>query len=211
MAAKKETSTPKKTIIDVAHPGQSAPATTAKPVIVTNRPILKDPMVVSKPEDDQPAAAAPPAAKTSTKPKLQPLTTEEEQKLTAPAPEAETAAPTETTAEAPASATEEKDKSSEKPAPVTKTELREGDVIKDPAKDEDAADQAAAEHAAAIQKLVDSKKYFLPINSVEKRRTKRIIILGLLLSVLLLLAWVDIALDAGLISIDGVNALTDFF
>ncbi len=33
-------------IFDVSRPGRSAPSTTAKPVIVSNRPVLQDPMVV---------------------------------------------------------------------------------------------------------------------------------------------------------------------
>lgn len=71
--------------------------------------------------------------------------------------------------------------------------------------------EAKAKHDAAIQKLVDSKQYFLPINAVEKRRTKHFVILGVLLSILLLLAWGDIALDAGLIQVSGVKPVTHFF
>jgi hypothetical protein len=38
----------KKKVIDVSHPGDSAPSETSKPVIITNRPIMKDPMMVSE-------------------------------------------------------------------------------------------------------------------------------------------------------------------
>jgi hypothetical protein len=71
--------------------------------------------------------------------------------------------------------------------------------------------EALAKHDEAIQQLVDSKQYFLPINAVEKRKTRHFVILGVLLSVLLLLAWGDIALDAGLIQISGIKPATHFF
>ena len=71
--------------------------------------------------------------------------------------------------------------------------------------------EAAAKHDAEIQKLVDSKQFFLPINSVEKRRSKRVVLLGVVLSLLLALAWADVALDAGIIQINGVKPVTHFF
>ena len=64
---------------------------------------------------------------------------------------------------------------------------------------------------AAIDKLTDNKKYYLPINAVEKRRSRRFVILGIILSLLLILAWADIALDSGLIHINGIKPLTHFF
>jgi len=76
---------------------------------------------------------------------------------------------------------------------------------------ENAAAAAAAKREAALQKLVESKKYVLPINSLEQRRTKRVVLLGLLLSLLLAAAWVDIALDAGLIHLAGLHPVTHFF
>jgi hypothetical protein len=80
-----------------------------------------------------------------------------------------------------------------------------------PKVDLEAEAKQQAEHDAAIQKLVDSKKYFLPINAVEKRRSKRFVAVGVLLSLLLLAAWADIAADAGLISVPGVKPVTHFF
>ena len=71
--------------------------------------------------------------------------------------------------------------------------------------------QAKAKHDEAVQKLIDGKQYFLPINAVEKRRTKNFVLLGLVVSLLLILAWGDIALDAGLITVPGVKPVTHFF
>jgi hypothetical protein len=64
---------------------------------------------------------------------------------------------------------------------------------------------------AAIHKLADSRTYFLKINSVEKQRTKRFVILGIVVSILLALAWVDIALDAGIIKLGGLKPVTHLF
>ncbi|HVW23193.1 MAG TPA: hypothetical protein VHB51_01780 [Candidatus Saccharimonadales bacterium] len=190
-----------KPIVDVAHPGKSAPAGTSKPVIVTNRPILQDPMVVtqegSKPEED---SGTPVSVKT-TAPTLKP--------------------------------TEDKAKAEPKLESTPKAEPEsDPDEIKSPATDgslDDAADdkprdpeaEAAAEADAeaaektktdeTVQKLVDSKQYYLPINSVEKRKTKRFIALGVLLAVVLAVAWADVALDAGLVHLGNIKPVTHFF
>lgn len=76
----------------------------------------------------------------------------------------------------------------------------------------DAEELAAKEkHDAEIQKLIDSRTYSLPIKTVEQRRSKRVVILGVLLSLVLIAAWINIALDAGLIEIGGVKPVTHFF
>jgi hypothetical protein len=66
--------------------------------------------------------------------------------------------------------------------------------------DEEAEAAAQAEHQAGIQKLVYSKQYFLPIVTVEERKNKRFIVIGIVLSLLLAISWLDVALDGGLIS-----------
>jgi hypothetical protein len=73
----------------------------------------------------------------------------------------------------------------------------------------EAAEQAR--HDAALQELVDSKQYALPINTVERRQTKRFVLLGIGLSVLLILIWLDIALDAGIFKLGGLKPVTHFF
>jgi hypothetical protein len=59
--------------------------------------------------------------------------------------------------------------------------------------------------------LVASGEYFLPISTVEKRRSRNFVASGVILSVLLLVLWVDIALDAGIIDLGGLKPLTHFF
>lgn len=182
-------------LIDVKHPDKAVPTDTARPVIVGNRPVLKDPMV-----NHEEARTAPelmdhsPEQKTSTpKPVKQKQETTSE---TAKKSKSETAPDNET----------QEAKVQDEPEVV-------GDDTTPQAKKEDPelAEAAESQHEADIQKLIDSKKYSLPINSVEKRRTKHTLVFGIVLSILLLLAWVNIALDAGLIEIDGVKPLTHFF
>jgi hypothetical protein len=139
-----------------------------------------------------------------------------------PAPEASDPTPTsaETTPEPEAepsstepapSPTPDKTKTDE-PAGEGESEADKGDKgadaqMVDPAEVE-AAEQA--KHDEAIQKLVDSKQYNLPINTIENRRTKRFVALGVLLALVLGVAWADIALDAGLVSVSGLPH-TKFF
>jgi hypothetical protein len=175
-----------KPIIDVAHPGKSAPSDNSKSVIVRSRPLLKDPMMAdNKPPTDAAAHDGP----AETKP-LQPAAKPNLKPPAAPSPE-----------------TEKPTEPEESPPPPDQSPTP---------KDNDAqqAEAEAAEQAkrqAAIDKLAASKQYYLPINSVEKRRSKRFVIFGVLLSLLLIVAWADIALDAGLIHLGNVKAPTHFF
>ncbi len=52
-----------------------------------------------------------------------------------------------------------------------------------------------------INRMIESKQYFLPINRTQKKKTKRFVILGTILSIILIIAWLFIASNAGLIKI----------
>lgn len=188
-----------KPIIDIAHPGKSAPSATSKPVIVTNRAILKDPMMADQgnQEPDLPDKEAAPtlAPSRSGRPNLKPTAVASEdtsatEPSSDPTPEPAKLSPAEDAATA--------DDDEATAAGQTEQQLA-------------AEDEAHAKHEAEIQKLIDAKQYFLPINAVEKRRSKRVVLLGVIVSLLLALAWADIALDAGLIQINGVKPATHFF
>lgn len=238
--AKAKPAEDKSKITDVAHPGKTPPSETSKPII-TNRPVLKDPMVVEdddadkvavtidKPHvgkvltPDEPTVADQPAATASLAD-----TTKTEEANSAPAePEksAKPAAPkkSETPPKDEKSIAETAPKTDDQPAtdndkPASEEETAEtapdDDAQKAPQPapaDLQAEEAKRAEHEAAIQKLADSKQYYLPINSVEKRRTKRVVLLGVVLSIVLVAAWLDIALDAGLVQVDGLKPVTHFF
>ena len=56
------------------------------------------------------------------------------------------------------------------------------------------------EHIKKLDQLVSSEHYFLPINMKEKRRNQKNVILLAVICVILAAVWVDVALDAGIIS-----------
>jgi hypothetical protein len=240
------------TIIDVNHPGTVAAEASGVPVIVTNRPVLKDPMVVENDENGNPVdkdkeeAAA--LAK-SKRIKIQPLAGSDDD-ADKPAKKSESSDDTKKTiaeiaAEADAKAGEKSaaDKKAEKteakpekadeekaeespkadetkaePAPAEEKpdvpELNPEDSEEAEQKDDPAAAEAArkaAEKQVALKKLAESGTYALPINAVEKRRVRRFALIAVVLLLVLGLAWTDLALDAQLIHINGVNPPTDFF
>jgi hypothetical protein len=205
-----------KQVMDVQKPDKVAADATAKPVIVANRQILRDPMVTAEATtpvaESKPSAPLVPEPAVEAKAEIQP---EEPEPATEPkvqAGEKVITPPTETAAEEPAK---------EEPAaePEAEPELEKADESETPEPTEvttDAAIEAAAEDAEAkrdaeLQKLIDKKQYFLPINAMEQRRAEQFIALGIVMSIILALAWLDISLDAGLIHIDNIHALTHFF
>ncbi|HET9174585.1 MAG TPA: hypothetical protein VFN56_04915 [Candidatus Saccharimonadales bacterium] len=256
-----------KKVFDVSKPGKSAPSPSSKPIIITNRPIMRDPMMTSdsgtettqadttaivKPRRElnlTPTMTAEALAQdaastdqvTDSLPAEEPSVSAADSDLAAEAADADATpdvsaaidvrpaepadvvkadetppTPVPDTAPTPAadagsteSASTEspKEDTTDKPAPATDKQLSPEEQQ---AAEEEAA-KAAAEHDAAIQKMIDAKQYFLPINTVEKRKTKHFIWAGVVLAVVLAVAWMDIALDAGLIHIAGIKAVTHFF
>ena len=61
-------------------------------------------------------------------------------------------------------------------------------------------EEADKEHLKKLDQLVESERYFLPINMREKRQNRRFIFIGVLICVFLAIVWYDVTLDAGLIS-----------
>lgn len=233
MAEKKTEAAAPVQIADVAKPGKSAPSASAKPIIVTNRPVLKDPMMVDETTktNDSAASAAP-----LTHLKIGPLSDAEKQvPATAPTSD-EPAAVTKTnttsdenpkrelvvdpphdetvTDTVASELTAEADKSAAEPdtAESDLTVSDEAPAKPDPTDAHAEADQAAADlRTKELADLVESRKFYLPINQVEKRKAKRYVWAGVILIVLLAVAWADVAADAGLISIPGIKAPTHFF
>ena len=184
---------------------------------------MKDPMMVADKPSEEEKVTVTVTSKTSLKPKLQPITAPEAKEESSPseaevkpaeADEKPAIAAPEPAKEAPEAKTPAEPvepKSETEPATLPSSDVREGDVIKDPAKEADEQERVETEKAMAIQKLVDSKEFFLPINSVEKRRTKRVVAAGVVLSIALALVWLNMSLDAGLLEIPGVQPVTHFF
>lgn len=198
------------------------PSKASKSVIVTNRPLLKDSV-----EDDDAGTkieVETTAKKTiaHTADTIKPSQPTEELKIPAgPAAKPEPAdepADEEIDEKPEEELTEEAASNKTAPKETPKEVPAEADDAKEPGQEEVQVqestlkeDKQQAQHDAAVEQLVNSRKYELPINAVEKRKTMHFVVLGIFLSVLLVLIWVDIALDAGLIKINGVSPVTHFF
>lgn len=222
-----------KAIADVAHPGTSAPSDTSKSII-THRPMMRDPMVVDEDEKQPEDKAGLTPGKSGGETKITPLS---EQKDDAPdtmasgAADADAKADDEAEAKTDDKAGDKEDRTDpvEKPAEPKADDVH-GAGAEEPAKDDnaetgdkpgvepgkdktvdDAKAAAQAEEDAKTAKLIESRKYFLPINAVEQRRSTQIAVAGVILALILAVAWVDVALDAGLIHLGGIKPVTHIF
>lgn len=181
-----------KQIMDVSRPGTTAPSDTSKPVIVNNRPMLKDPIIAKTSDQvsDVPEKEAPSVGPEKGKITIEPPAKDPNQ------------ADDKDQEEVPEKAVETHDSMEDED---------ENDPVKQTAEQANAEAEKIAKHEAEIDKLAESKQFFLPINSIEDRKTKRFILIGVVLSLVLAVVWIDIALDAGLIKLGGLKSLTHFF
>lgn len=290
----KKASTPTPKVMDVAHPKATRATETTVPLIVTNRSILKDPMVVGDDAKAETTNAEAPKPSSKKEPiikkiQLQPLSTTEsaaaDVEVTAtssslgapdlpisapvkkdddaatkdeasdksepdstptqaePTPRDPTAAdkqsdPEKTVEAEPSDAsvpqpddkvataakdvdappTAKADETASQPAPASESAAAEttdplsSDQLSTMHPVDAAAAQAAreaAEKQLALDKLMSEGTYTLPINSVEKRRVQRALLV-LLIVVVLAIAGGIVALDAGYVHIDGLEAPTNF-
>ncbi len=200
-----------KQIMDVARPGTSAPSATSKPVLVSNRPMLKDPTITKETEqasdvpDKESSSRGPEKGQLVVKPleptEDKPKVTKDDEKSAVPDAEpAEEPAPSQPIEADDTVETRDSLDSEEEESPAQQTDA-----------EADAAAKELAKHDEEIEKLTESKRYYLPINAVNDQKTKRFIIMGAVLSLILIVVWLDIALDAGLIKLSGIKAVTHFF
>jgi hypothetical protein len=164
-------------------------------IVVTSHQVLSDPDATS---DSPTTGSDEPAGPTKVPPsvsrlKIEPLSKPEDLKPTNDEAATDEPEPSTDNAEA-----DSDDTGDDKPKDVS-------------ADKQDVIDSKAAEHQANIEKVALAKTYYLPINQVVRRRSKHVAIGGTVLIVILGLAWADVALDAGLITIPGVKAPTHFF
>lgn len=126
----------------------------------------------------------------------------------APEPEAET--PAEPEADAKPEPAPEAEPAKESPD-VIATDAKVGTKEVQTEAEAAAEADAEAERQAKLQEMVDNKTYYLPITTSETRKARQFVAVGVLLSIVLIAAWLDIALDAGLIHLGNLHALTHFF
>lgn len=256
--------------MDIAKPGtlKTAAAASARPVIVTNRVVIQDPMVKTDDKEvkPKPADSAEPTSPIRSKIVIKPISdpseatdqpaTEKSDEKTeaakeglldipldpsltvdtdgeaadepvaeqAPQPAENVPATEEPASEASSEAAEpdepaadddgqKKDKTDSTETAESSSDESEAaaDNPLNPDKKAAAAEAASAKEQEELNRLIDDKEYFLPINSVERRRTRVVAVVGVLVIMVLAAAWVNVALDAGFIEIPGVQPLTHFF
>lgn len=154
--------TPGKQVMDVSKPGKSAADATTRPIIVGHKPLVQDPMVTTA-EDINPEAT--------------PEVTEQEEAVASPATTRKVIAPI-----TPVEPEEEADKPEETPVETeTEPEVESSDAaVVDAVVDQmgskrknDQLSEEEKKKQAALDKLVEEKKYFIPIGkSRHKRRTR---------------------------------------
>lgn len=211
MTALKHKARPK--VFDVTSPDKAAADSTSRPLIVGNRPLLQDPMMVVPEAPGDNLKTAPPLKPEISRPApskvlIQPIIDETSDGA---AGEPTDAGSTAKVTRSP-SVIDPSPQSAGKPVSAPPAaELEPAATGKTPDEEVAAKDEAELKHAADLENLVESKQYFLPINAVEHRRSRRSALAGILLVVVLAMALADIALDAGLVSFGHIQPLTHFF
>ena len=190
---------PTKKYFDVSRPGKVPPSSTSRPTLVTNRIMLKDPMVT----EDQAAAEAP-VKPTNEKVAGETIIAPPDKKEAAPAKPEEKP-------EAKADNTETKPEEAKKPEPSS-PEVDESVTTR--SETEKKAEKELADAAAkqeAFEKIITDKTYVLPIHERgdPKSSSTKMLVVILVLLVLAVVA-ADLLLDAGIVK-STVRPATDFF
>ncbi len=196
--------------MDVSKPGKTAPDTTGRPVIVGHKPLLQqDPMMNGANGND--------ADKSDVTADEEKITVHTAKVIEPPKEEIKAETKAETKEESPPAPEPEKP---ETPEPE-KTEAEPSD---EPVSEGSAVVDAVAEQAGAnkkkegelseeekkkqeaIQKLIEEKKYFVPIKVASRKRNARLSTIVLIILLILVAGYV--ALDMGLVDA-GINLPID--
>lgn len=202
-----------KKAMDVAKPGKSTPDTSARPVLITHRPMVQDPMVKDdkKPEDE--AADKPVEVKKDLgghgDKVIQPISDEtsaEDKTDAGPEVDASPEPGSDSSSDVDPDPTPESEQASPEKTPEEKAQAEEAAIVDATAEQAEAGKkkpegELSPEEKAkqeALQKLITDKKYFVPIGQVSHRRNQRMLIIVVV--VLLIIIGGYFAIDAGLVS-----------
>ncbi len=192
MPAKKPTKS-----MDIQKPGETAPDTSGRPILVTNRPMLQDPMMVSdqapaaeKSAEDAPAPAQPMASSAKT--------IEPEKEFT------DATAKEKVSEEAPVEVPEEKpleeahdslpdENSAAEDSAVVDAVIATANKGSGNSEAEKQAD-ADAKRKQGVQVLVESKKYIVPIGQVSRRKHNQQVLTLIILIALAAIAFLAVTL-----------------
>lgn len=188
-------------LFDVAGPGKTPALATSRPIIVKHGSMVtRDPMVVE--EDIKEPTEPEPEKAINRELKIEPDSTESD-KTEATGPELETE---DNPAKAPEDepgkdedATQESSESGAVDTLVNEVDAKQADKKQK---------KELEERTLELEKIINSKEFFVPIGVASRRRSNRRIVWLLILIVVLGLVGLNFAVDAGLLDI-GVQALTD--
>lgn len=191
-------------VFDISKPGSAhIPASpNSRPVMITNRPVIKDPMVNEVAvEDPKPEPKQQPTKKIVITPLHDNIVPEDKIVVS----DVVTVEPVVPVIEKPETKPDVADEVVPELPKMLNPIMPAGvPVLKDEKQltpeQAEAAAKAAQERAAKVRQAIEKEQYFLPINAIEEQRSRRVAILGLLLIIVLAVAWYDIALDAGLLT-----------
>jgi hypothetical protein len=199
-------------IADIKGPNKVLPSATARPIIVGNGPALtNDPMMT--PGGPEKKDEAPTETLSHTAKVLVPVSTSPSQQApeTVETSEKPEALPTESDSSEPTPGTESD--AAETPTVAIKEESTEEDL--DPEATKTAAEAAVAEaktkREAELEAIIESGKYAVPINAVQRKRSRITTILLCVLAVVLLVALLDVVADVGVIKLPSSVPHTHFF
>lgn len=208
-------------IIDVAEPDKISPDPSGRPVVVTNRPVLaNDPMMVEEKAGQAPMPTTAPVVTRQAK-TISPIS----DGITATDPVTDTEPPA-----TPAPSVKSSDEPETSVPELTETSHSYKAVTADakeatpetgtiPTDEESALKKSAAEarllgeeeaRRQELEALIAAGTYAVPINAVQRKKSRMVILLLCLLAVALAAVLFDVALDSHVISVPGVPH-THFF
>lgn len=233
----KETSEEKKAsdstdgkVFDVARPGKSMPSASSRPVIVTYKPNVSDPMVSPKnseksdndetTDDDGPSAGegADMVMAAPKKGRIEPLHTDivpdngqleeseekeakdEDNDISSAEGTKDQSAIEENEVQKPSDEDEASDEISDMAAEATTKKQVQNEAAKQ--------EVEATKKQAEVDALINNKQFFVPINAVQKRRSMKLVVI-LFVIIFVAAAGFIAALDAELLDI-GIKPPTDF-
>lgn len=190
-----------KKTMDIARPGKTPPDASARPVVVSHRPMVQDPMVVSADEivpKEEITAEKPVEAPSHTSKIIQPLNEQPAEEVSKEPAEPQEAVETKQEVAAESAQEETKVPASSEAALVDAVadKVESGNKKKGNGLSE--AEKAKQE---TLQKLITEKKYFVPIGHGHHHRRKHGFLTLLLLLVLIASAGGYLAADAGILDV----------
>jgi hypothetical protein len=217
------TEKPGKPIADVSPADSVASSATSKSIIITNHPVMKDPMVLPDKVVGTDSTPANTAVRLPTKITLQPIhanvvpdTPSVFDKVAEPTAPPEGAS-NEASDQPGAAVRQPPQGADDATQTTTQTDDYHDGLNEQPISQESDAkllelnSEAEIAKRASLDALIASKKYFLRINASEKRRSQQSLIIGIILVSILGAAWINIALDAGIIELGNLKPITHFF